>query len=174
MPFSTQNPNQERTVPNTIILRGMDEVEYDDLPAAEEIMLGSLVERVDEQFQLQATDGVRVSPYIAVANRGLGHLPDDQQFPTEFNNQVRHDRYFAGDTVFVGKLDKGHQALVRLSDGNTVVDGDPLLPDGTGGFRAVDTAGGEAPDNSVFMAVEDVDNSGESDGADYLRAEVTL
>lgn len=180
MPFKSQNPNAETHSPHTAILRGYDDLEFDDLPAAEEIRPGMLLERANGEVRPHSNDGGPAAPMFAVERRERGQLADDDGsiFPQELSTGVNNSLYPPGDTVVFAGFDKLHRVWALLAPG-AVVEGDEesdtpdvLVSNGDGTFRPTDTAGGETDENAIVRALESVDNSGGTEPT-RVRVEVT-
>lgn len=153
--------------PSTVILRGTDQIEYKERQAAAELRPGMALEYADGDVLPHSTDGAGTPPRIAIERRARGMVADN----SETAGTDRFDSYASGSTALYGQLDKGHQFWGLLAAGESVVDGDDLVSDGAGGYRALDTAGGDSADAPTVEAVETVDNSG---GADYVRTRMEV
>ena len=161
MPLSSPNPDGE--TPDKVLLRGYDEVEYKEGPAeVAAITPGMLCEQTGTGLAPHGTAGEAASAVVALTNRKHSKTMDDP--------------YNVGDLVFAGGLDKNMQFYGLLADGQNIsVAGGrvPLVSDGTGRLRAINTGGatGETDDNTVLEAVESVDNT--AGDSDRIRVEVT-
>ncbi|WP_238532834.1 hypothetical protein [Halalkalicoccus jeotgali] len=152
----------------------MDEIEVDDLPAAEDIRPGALVERNGDELQNHSEDGGPASPMFAVEKRDWGMLADDTDIFANELSTVNNATHFAGDTALFAGFDKLHRVWGLLADGNTVEEDDLLVSNGDGTFRSIDSGGGETAENAIVRALEGVDTSGESDGPNRIRLEVMM
>lgn len=175
--MTLNHPNPDGATPDTVVLRGMDELEFDDNPGVGTIRPGMLLEREDNTVQPHSTDGGAAAPRFAVERGEFGMLADDTTtVPYEASNGIVHDEYVDGETVWHAAFDKGQRVWGLLAPGEVVsATGDSrVVSDGAGGVRAIDTDG-TAPDDSagvvVAEAVEDVDNSG---GTEYVRVRLEV
>lgn len=174
MPFKSENPDAETHSPHTAILRGYDDLEYDDLPAAAEIRPGMLVERAGGEVQPHSTANGHAAPLFAVERRERGMLADDDGtiFPHGLQTGVDNSVYPAGETAVFAGFDKHHRVWGLIADGVAVAEDEPLVSNGDGTFRSIDEAGGETTENAIVRALEAVDNSGGTEPA-RVRLEVT-
>lgn len=167
--MTLQAPYDDPAEPSTVILRGMDEVEYDDLPAAAEIRPGMLVEHVPgaEQVRPHSTAGGSASPLFAVEYRKFGMAADDSTVLPNLSGDV-HDTYNAGDMTKFAAFDKAHRVWALVPAGATVNDGDFVESAGGGLVQTHDGTtvdqGGTGTvtisDNIVVgKAIETVDNA---------------
>lgn len=171
-------PYDDPATPSAVILRGMDEVEYDDLPAASDIRPGMVLERHSEaqEFAPHSTAGASGAPLVAVLRRDHGMVADESTVIPTLNTNEIHDEYLAGDVVLSAEMDKGHRFYGLLTAGVTVdaaAANVPLVSNGDGTLRPANTNGatGEADDGAIFEAVESVDASGATDAV-RIRVEV--
>lgn len=152
--------------PNTVVLRGVDELEYKERPANAEIRPGMLVERANDGVQPHATTDAFAKPMFAVERRYTGMLADD---PDGLS-----DTYSAGELTLFVNGDDGYQFYALLAAGEAVSDGTHLVSAGDGTLQAADydgTAPDTAPGSVVGQAIEAVDNAG---GADPVRVRVEI
>lgn len=173
MPFKSENPNAETYSPHTVILRGYDDLEFDDLPAAAEIRPGMLVERANGEVRPHSTANGNASPTFAVERRERGMLADDDGsiFPHEMGTGIDNSVYPVGETVVFAGFDKMHRVWGLIPAGEAVTEDENLVSNGAGMFRSIDTVAGETNANAVVRSLEAVDNAAGTEPA-RVRLEV--
>lgn len=145
---------------NAVFTRNSEYVIEDEADAAAAITPGHLVEYaangdVQPHSTDAGTDGAR--PIFADLPFGPG---------TEKSGE-----YGAGERVRTGLVRPGVEVDALLAAGETVDPTTPLVSNGDGTFRALDTAGGDDPDAVLAYPTESVDNGG---GADPVRVGIEV
>lgn len=130
--------------PNTIILRDSNGTEFFDAPAGTTITPGMVVDEVDGLLTL-AGDGAKTGRIAVLPDGARKTIDDDYAVDEQASYVAPHG---------------GNRFYSWVAAGESVQDGDPILSDGAGAFRSVDSVGGETVDGASYKAIEDVDNSG--------------
>ena len=170
--MTLDSPNPDGATPDTVILRGMDELEYDEAPADGAVRPGMLVERTAAGIAPHGTAAGLSAPYFAVERRKIGMIADDVTFPQELPDDL-NSTYEDGVLALFAGFDKGHRVWGLTPAGVTVPDNTPLVSNGDGTLRPINTNGatGETDANAVVKSVEAVDNAAGGDPA-RVRMEI--
>ena len=160
--MALDTPNPDGATPNTVILRGMDELEYKNDPADGDIRPGMLVERTANGVAPHGTAAGTAAPFFAVEWRKVGMLADEVGFPEELTSSTAINSVIeSGNLVKFAGFDKGHQVWGLVPDGVNVPAYTPLVSNGDGTLRPINTGGatGEDDGSAVVQSIEAVDNT---------------